>query len=63
MVKIISKYYYESRLEFFEGKLKEAEKKLNKAVRNNEGYEACCELGEKVSFYADVVNLLKEEPK
>ena len=60
-VKIIAKTYYESRLEFFEEKLKEANKKLSSAISNNKGHETCSELGEKVSFYLDIVKMLKEE--
>ena len=58
-IKVIT--YSESREEFFNKKLKQAQRQLDNVVKYGTDPYACSEKGEIVSFYQDIIELLKAE--
>ena len=61
MYRIKSVSYKESRLEFFEKQLRGANRRLNWAVKRKMGDWELEVRGKEVSFYRDVVEMLKGE--
>ena len=53
--------YEESRLAFFEQQLAGANRKLDWAIEHNKSHWDCAEKGEIVSFYQDIVEMLREQ--
>ena len=53
--------YEESRLEFFREQLRAANKRLDYAVRNHYPETVCADRGDAVSFYSDIIKILKEK--
>ena len=53
--------YEESRLAFFEQQLAGANGKLDWAIKHNKSPWDCAEKGEIVSFYQDIVEMLREQ--
>ena len=53
--------YEESRLAFFEQQLAGANGKLDWAIKHNKSHWDCAEKGEIVSFYQDIVEMLREQ--
>ena len=51
--------YAQERLNFFEAELKKAERRLDWAKKHGRDYYVCSELGNAVSFYPDVVEMLR----
>lgn len=53
--------YEEARIEFFRGQLAAANKRLDYAVRNHYPETVCADRGDAVSFYSDIIKMLKEK--
>lgn len=59
MEKIESVTYEQARLHFFEEQLAHAKRQLKWAIKHNHDCYVCAEKVEIVSFFQDVINLLK----